>query len=759
MNIIEGFTMRNTVTVRYFTAGFLLLLFTFVHSADAQFADWEAMPGLQAGHAAHMLDLGDGRILLSGPSSQAGRNGLGLYLYTPGNEALRDVTPSWGKVHALAMANDNSILFANDEGIWRSRDAERWTHVYQRTVTALNCLRDGNCYAAETDGTVLRSTDHGRTWAMLSLDVRQYATFGPPRQFAMNAKNWMICSLPMGNVVSLDGGENWSTHYGIDDSARISVTGRQPLLVTSDSGRVITSRYGASLHVMSGNWMHTTATHTFVFGRQNSPEARAIIEAPNGTLYCGLGTEVSQTLVPDALHPDSCGVLVSWDEGSSWKWLRSDIDVLNLLFTAEGDLLVSTLLDGFLRIDTADGSSTRLPVSYGTVTDFLFLEGRVFAAMDSCHVTGTLSSSDEGAHWTWSDTMRYTASTAPVKRRLTVMPDGVIRLGHAFVSRNNGRSWERQYFTYNNYFSGFINSVTGFRDGTLLLSDMRDGRENSFLYHFDANRQQIDSTLRPGLGRIRQVHAYSNDRLLVAAESGMYISTDRGVTFTQRFEENTLCLRELRDGWMIAGFDDDTYSHAYSSWGASTWERVAIDHNSGVIDADGWQYWLYVITAVDFDSLGEVVPGTPHLLRGTIDQSSWYNLTEGLPTDQLTAICLDEHNYLYVGTRGCGAFRLRLPVVDVEELPDATRPLTVSLHPQPAGDAMTITVASLRSGTMRATVHDLLGRRVIHLPDQDIKAGVSLSVRVDIAGLSPGSYLLVVTTTDGTRRVLPFLRQ
>jgi hypothetical protein len=248
--------------------------------------------------------------------------------------------------------------------------------------------------------------------------------------------------------------------------------------------------------------------------------------------------------------------------------------------------------------------------------------------------------------------------------------------------------------------------------------------------------------------------------LLAATENGLYLSSDRGATWNVRLEESGLNLLPLRDGAFIAGLDDPLHSYGWSSWGGETFFHSTIKPGVGVIDADGWRDYLFVIAGEDFDDRGEAVMGSGASVLGTLDREQWFSLSMQLPTEEITAICLDDRGHLYAGTRGAGVFRTNLPVIHVDPVRDAQLPLTAAVHPQPVRNAMTVTIELEHRARLNAAVYDLLGRGVHLLPLRDVYEAGKHAVPVDVAGLTPGTYLLVVTAANGSARtVLPFHKQ
>ncbi|MCB2204129.1 hypothetical protein KQI65_05215 [bacterium] len=750
--------MRTKTTFTLLWLSFTMIFALFPREGSAQFGHWEAVTDVQAGYAAHMLDLGDGRFLFSGPSSRLGRNGRGLYLYTPGESMLKDVTPSWGKVHALAWANDRSILCANDEGIWRTKDFSKWTQVHDSATTALDCLRDGNCYAGQEYGAIYRSTDNGETWERLSDDLTfpRNPQLDLPRKFAMNDRGWIVCSRSWGgNWISLDRGLTWNTSHQVDDSATIRIPHSDILLVTSDSGRVITG-YGGTVFVRSANWMHPVTSFAPVLSRNSDVRARAIIEGPSGTLYLGIGTDFYGA-PPERLRPDTSGVLVSYDEGSSWKWLRRDIDAMNLMLTADGDLLVSTTLDGFLRVDTADGSSTRLDCGYGYVSDLLFLDGSVLAAMDSCHVTGVMHSRDFGDSWQWSDTMKYTYPNPDIPTRFTILPGGDLMHDYIYRSSDAGKSWRWQPLLFESWIKGRLNSIVEFSDNTMLLSDVNVETGKSFLYPFDDDFHWSAPAYNPGLGKIRQLYRYADDKLFAATENGLFLSSDRGVEWDKILDGDALNVLPMLDGGLIAGLGDPLYSYGYSSMGGGNFVPQSMQSTFSVIDADGDASYLFLLGGHAFDARGEAVTGSGTAILASFDMTSWFSFSLGLPTEEITAICIDEKGYLYAGTRGCGVLRSPIPpAVAVEDIETAALPMSASLYPQPAHGDLTLRVELAHAARLDVAIFDVMGRKLRMLSAGRFhEAGVH-QLPVSLEGIPSGNYFLLLSDrTRNTATVLP----
>ncbi len=73
--------------------------------------------------------------------------------------------------------------------------------------------------------------------------------------------------------------------------------------------------------------------------------------------------------------------------------------------------------------------------------------------------------------------------------------------------------------------------------------------------------------------------------------------------------------------------------------------------------------------------------------------------------------------------------------------------LALDAYPNPFGSATTLGYALPETGTVTVTVYDVLGRQVATLVDGEVEAGTH-TVRLDAAGLAPGTYLVRLQAGD-----------
>ncbi len=72
-----------------------------------------------------------------------------------------------------------------------------------------------------------------------------------------------------------------------------------------------------------------------------------------------------------------------------------------------------------------------------------------------------------------------------------------------------------------------------------------------------------------------------------------------------------------------------------------------------------------------------------------------------------------------------------------------------SNYPNPFNPATTVLIDLPQPATVRVDVFDVLGRRVMSLPDRFLPAGAGQRLHVDASTLSSGSYVYRVTAEMG----------
>ena len=73
----------------------------------------------------------------------------------------------------------------------------------------------------------------------------------------------------------------------------------------------------------------------------------------------------------------------------------------------------------------------------------------------------------------------------------------------------------------------------------------------------------------------------------------------------------------------------------------------------------------------------------------------------------------------------------------------------VSLYPNPANNAAELVLQGAKSQRMSLQVADVAGRMVMDLGTRDLSTNGN-SVKVDVSSLAPGSYRLLISTTDAS---------
>jgi len=724
--------------------GIVLFLATLPGTLLSQEIVWEPVPLVHGGYAGHMLEVSPGRYLVCGPSTLHGYHGRGVFLLEENAGAFRDVSPDWYPVRALLQAADGGILCGSASGIRHSADGEQWQLRANADIVAMNRLRDGSIWAATAHGDLLRSTDHGMQWEALPNPPPRANT---TRRIDMNEKGWIVAGYNPGTTsISTDGGSTWESTVRIDDSTRVPAYMTHPSLITQ-RGRILSAFAFADLRVSSRNWDGDAARHRFAPDSEEL-HVRSLIESPSQTVFLGLGTKPF-TPIPSRLRSDSAGIFLSRDEGLHWERINAGLDVMNMILTSSGELLVSTALDGFYLVDTASGDARPLDIGYAVVTDLMNMGYRMTALLDSCSVDG-VAFSDDGRHWEWSPVMQYIEP---------VISPHLIRDATGMLLRGGSQLFESDILHIEfrplgidlptASVGGVPLTCTRLTDGTWLVGDYVSlGIDpGSHIHLFDTQKQRIGAPVSPGAGYIRRIQATQGDTVLIAAEGGMYMSTRITASLVEQFSDNILRANMLPDGTILAGCDGTTASLRFTTNGGATWSAISIGTDIGVFDHAVKDGRVYVLTGRDFDRRGDCVPGTAEGIWYSDDMRNWTRLASTPPTTEITSIAFDGAGRLYAGTRGCGLFRSAQPLAADDQPAHMPDRMHARLYPHPSRGQTLVQLDIPRPGTYRFTMRDLLGRTVLSTENMFTQSGAG-SLSLDFSSLPAGSYMLSISGAD-----------
>lgn len=109
-------------------------------------------------------------------------------------------------------------------------------------------------------------------------------------------------------------------------------------------------------------------------------------------------------------------------------------------------------------------------------------------------------------------------------------------------------------------------------------------------------------------------------------------------------------------------------------------------------------------------------------------------------------IAIDKKGKVYISSDEANRFILVLTPDEVSGMAENTVVLTAAdVYPNPVSDRFTLSITLKESARVKAVLHDLYGREVMPLMDQDLEAG-SYKQLFNVGDLAPGYYFLTLTS-------------
>jgi ligand-binding sensor domain-containing protein len=643
----------------------------------------------------------------------------GMYVFAGnlmGLSRSSDYGASWTDVSAgltgrrtSAFASRGEWLFiGTDCGVFRSSDdGSTWTAANKNITTAAvwDLRVFGTTLFAATDLGLFLSNDDGATWTWCDTGWRPRTTKALAFSPAGNGDTLIFVGSNRGVLRSTDKGLTWSAS-GLTDRT-VTVLASAPRV----TGGSITFACATNERVLQ----------TFDNGITWTPVTNGLSDVPVNTVLVFPGMEGAHGLL---LGSERHGIFRLNDDGT--KWLESNTGLTNayvdVLAVAAGKTGRSTLFAGGLDLFLShDGGGTWKTIP----PDVRSTQICSIAASDSNLFVGTTNglfrSNDTGVHWTPVNNglpMRYNSS-------LVICPDGnggellVAAAGEVYLSYDNGEHWT--------------------------ASD--SGLSGAYIQKLAVARNASGGA---------DILAVS-----IGTMSGVYLSTDYGASWVENNTGMTStwidCIGSVPDGngssIFFAGTDDGVY---YSSDRGRSW----IIGDSGIT------------LGTAFCSAGSnVFCGTERdgVFLSTNHGRSWSAMNDGLsPYAAIGALDVGSDHTgtpcLFAGTRGHSVWRRPLSemISPVERIPPDI-PSTIGLdqnYPNPFGGASvsgsrstTIPYAIPRSSSVTLTVHDLMGREIARLVDEEKQPG-RYSVLFDADGWAAGIYVFWLRAGDfaGTKK-------
>lgn len=334
------------------------------------------------------------------------------------------------------------LLWGSDGVIRRSEDAQHWIFIATPTTARLNDIQGNEqaLLAIGDDGTLLRSTNHGRDWRKIATDTT--ANLKTLRYSAVH-KRWFAAGTGGTLLRSDDEGLHWqrvALGRGLDmldigavfvspESQRLLLGGSRGLFGFSDDG-------GNSWQVMQLD-----------------------LDTPLSDFY-----QFNNILVATSAYGK---LLVSRDEGDSWQLIETDGQAFfnHSTFDREHNVFLLATHNGKV-LRTADNADTwqLIDAPYNGVMKYL---ARVVfdSTQKSLRVFGHygthLVSQDGGLTWNAENTAQH----APFDDVLT-LPDGKTFIGFGrggllSISRDSGNNWQQHQPQLDIYWRTALVTSTG----------------------------------------------------------------------------------------------------------------------------------------------------------------------------------------------------------------------------------------------------------------------------------------------------------
>jgi len=616
-------------------------------------------------------------------------------------------------IYVLCFNANREIVVGTQNGVmFRDRSGGDWRSCPETEPFAIWSLvcqpGSGTLLAGCADGTLLRSTDHGRSWQIRS--ISRDVSCSVDHITCIDSNRLCAGTATEGAWISSDTGLTWD-RTGSDvlpaGIRSLYVDDKRHLLFVSGSRSVCRSTDDGE------RW----AVFPLPVDSQN--KAAALCVAPGGRLF--LGTDN--------------GILSSDDLGESWtrrSMLLADTAIETLLYSEHGAYFLIATADGLFRSFTGEapweliGTPLEAPNDIHITSDGLLVVPTMFdmaitsdgglswhttglqrifnvVSDNTQHIlyaggrTGMYRSTDRGV--TWESIGDGLGSTAVYS--VQVLPDGTVLAGTAsqggtggvYASTDRGQHWEARVQGLDDRDIYWIERSPV--DGTLYVSSIPGTIYRSADDGHSWWRYPISFDMYPTISVDIDGHV-----ILGTARGGIHLSTDRG----------------------------------------ETWSRIS----TGVLD-DATINWI------ETNNTGQIFAGCAGegVFKTSDDGATWHRMNDGLRDSLVMCLTIDKDQYLYAGTFYGGVFRTAKPTVTgVDPRP---LPTEVQIHsfPNPFSTSMLISVDSpFPAEVLTMTLHDATGRMVADL-SPSVRAN-SL-VRVTRSMLpSAGVYYIRLTTPGGT---------
>jgi photosystem II stability/assembly factor-like uncharacterized protein len=364
----------------------------------------------------------------------------------------------------------------------------------------------------------------------------------------------------------------------------------------------------------------------------------------------------------------------------------------------------------------------------GNVNDLISMNGLVFA----CTKNGIFRSSDNGIHWSTSNTGLPANEVMSFGTLGTLMTAGTSTAG-IFLSNDHGLHW-------NSASGGLsISNVTAFAErNSLLYACFHDTLYQGCVYRTDDSGRHWNS-ISSGItnGDARAI-ALCDSGMLLGTMGGVFFSSDGGTQWTPRNSGLSVVYVDALLSCGTAVFAGTMTGGAYRSTDRGLqWERI----NTGLTNT--------YVNALAATRIGVLFAGTgwSGVFFSTNNGNEWHSANAGLTTSQINALAVDSaQNVLYAATDDGVWYR---PISEiVTEVPEHATPFPEAFellqnYPNPFNPSTTIRYALPVAAHVQLTVHDVLGRKIATVMNEEQPAGWN-TVQWNADGISGGIYFYTI---------------
>ncbi|HYV93522.1 MAG TPA: T9SS type A sorting domain-containing protein [Chitinophagales bacterium] len=540
---------------------FLIIVAGCIFSANISFSQWTQTNGPSGITVLSFFD--NGTYLFAGTDSK------GVFRSDDHGQSWNAANGNIPNLEVFSFAEDASYLYAgSDSGVYRSSDNGLTWEPANNGIQSnfANCLvvADGYLFMGTIAFGVFRSADHGDTWVDASGGSLGFSSI----QDICYAAGKLIVAADNLVFYSTDDGDNWYYDYGPEQYYFINdfyTSGDTVMAVTGGgffpSATVFVSTDGIN------SWSGPITVDTTI-------SASGIAHAGN-IFYVG----------------SAKGIYSSTDVGQSWQYipasgLRFGLRLQNAFIHSGNNFLL-----GYEEIGV-----------YSSETGAVWVESKngfpPASTIDNCMIT---AGSDM-----WSGTHS----------------DGV------YVSSNGGTTWNHSgatNITIDTFPNSIIKSMLYAGNNILLAGGCGDGNGLWRSADYGATWTHITNGINPNFGNYLCVSslAKSGNNLLAATYSGMYYSTDDGLTWQACFGVNS---NDYVEGIAVHGnVVCICVTELYGNSGVyrSTDNGVHFTFTDGTV-SDG--------VAMDADDAGNFYAGSLFdVYRSTDDGISWSVAENGIP--------------------------------------------------------------------------------------------------------------------------------